>query len=423
MRHQLTAKRRRCPMLQADTEVRVAIKVGGEGLEINDLAAWAFEAKNAWTQQLLAEVLWQMQEQHVEAVLEGMRELACPGCGVIHSGAGTILRRGSRPRKVRTSNGPIRFRLRQLTCSACRKTWSPFPELLGLAPGQRILEEFTRRLVDWVTELSYAKTCRMGREWVGDAPSPKTLHREVQRCGAEVTLTEAGPLGTVMADGTKVPAGTRPRGEDLSVAFQLQGRATENGRTAVEKRVVGFSVGWGHWQETLATEGTPSLLVTDGEPGLRELARMYFPGVRHQLCEWHVPHTLGRMLGKDGMEIEARRRITGKVSGILARGGEAARSSYRKLTDSLSGYPSAHTLLCNAEPNILYTPPSAERTTSVMEREMREVNRRTDIGARWSVSGITNLVRLRVAKRHNPDDYARLWSPLRKPAFTTVSLC
>jgi len=410
-------------MLRADTEVRVAIKVGGEGLEINDLAAWAFEAKNEWAEQVLAQVLWQVQEQHVEAVLAEEMELACPGCGVIHSGAGAVLRRGSRPRKVRTSSGPIRFRLRQLTCSACRKTWSPFPELLGLAPGQRILEEFTRRLIDWVTELSYAKTCRMGREWVGDAPSPRTLHREVQRYGAEVTFTEASPLGTVVADGTKVPAGTRPRGEDLSVAFQIRGRLTENNRTAVDKRVVGFSVGWGHWQETLATEEDPELLVTDGETGVRELARWYFPKTRHQLCEWHVPYTLGRMLGKDGVEIDARRKITGKLSGILARGGGRARESYRKLADSLSSYARAQTLLTNAEPYILYSPPSAERTTSVMEREMREVNRRTDVGARWSVSGITNLVRLRLAKRHNPDDYERVWSPLRKPASTMAFSC
>lgn len=261
-------------MLRADTEVRTGIKVGGEGLQINDLAAWAFEARTEWTEQVLAQVLWQVQEQHVEAVCAGQVELACSGCGVMHSGPGGVLRRGSRPRKVRTSSGPIQFRLRQLTCSACRKTWSPFPELLGLTPGQRILEEFTRRLIDWVTEFSYAKPCRMGRAWAGDAPSPKTLHREVQRYGAKVTFTEEGPLGTVMADGTKVPAGTRPRGEELSVAFQLCGRSKENNRTAVHKRVVGFSVGWGHWQETLATEGEPELLVTDGETGVRELARM-----------------------------------------------------------------------------------------------------------------------------------------------------
>lgn len=410
-------------MLRADTEVRVAIKVGGEGLEINDLASWAFDARKEWTDQVLAQVLWQMQEAHVQAVLAGEKELACPGCGVMHSGPASVLRRGSRPRQVRTSSGRIRFRLRQLTCSACRKTWSPFPELLGLSPGQRILEELTHRLIDWVTELSYAKTCRLGREWMGDAPSPRTLHREVQRYGERLNFTEAGSLGTVVADGTKVPAGSRPRGEDLSVAFQLRGRSREHNRTVVDKRVVGFSVGWGHWQETLATEGDPDVLLTDGETGLRELAQLYFPRTRHQLCEWHVPYSLGRMLGKDGMEIEARRKITRKLSGILARGGRLARAAFRRLTDRLASYSSAHALLSNAEPYILYDPPSAERTTSIMEREMREVNRRTDVGARWSVNGITNLVRLRLAKRHNPDDYERLWSPLRKPASTTVSLC
>jgi hypothetical protein len=32
-----------------------------------------------------------------------------------------------------------------------------------------------------------------------------------------------------------------------------------------------------------------------------------------------------------------------------------------------------------------------------MEREMRELNRRTDVGARWSVPGIMNLTKLRLA--------------------------
>ncbi len=70
----------------------------------------------------------------------------------------------------------VRREPRQLTCSTCRRSQSPFPEPLGLSPEQRILEELPHRLIDWVTELSYEKTCRLGREWLGDAPSPRTLH-------------------------------------------------------------------------------------------------------------------------------------------------------------------------------------------------------------------------------------------------------
>jgi hypothetical protein len=109
----------------------------------------------------------------------------------------------------------------------------------------------------------------------------------------------------------KCRPGRGPEAEDLSVAFQLGDRATENGRTAVDKRVVGFSVGWGHWQETLAAEGDPELLVTDGETGVRELARLYFPGTRHQLCEWHVPYTLGRMLERTEWRSKRGKRSPG----------------------------------------------------------------------------------------------------------------
>lgn len=319
--------------------------------------------------------------------------------------------------------GRIEFGLRQVTCPDCQRTWCPFGERLGLRPRQRVLEELLRRLVDWVTELSYEKTTKIGGEWLGATVSPRTLHAEVQRRGEALEFTEASPLGTVVADGTKVPAGERLRGEDLSVAFQLQGRRTENGRPAVDKRVIGIGVGTGHWQETLATAGEPELVVTDGETGLRELVGWYFERTRHQLCEWHVAYSMAHMLGLDGMAVSERKKLSGKLNGIMGRGGAWARQQYRRIVESLDAYPRAQGLLERAEPFILYTPPSAERTTSVMEREMRELNRRTDVGARWSVSGITNLTKLRLAKRHNPDDYERIWSPLHNPAQIAVSTC
>lgn len=414
-------------MLPAELELRVGLKVRSEGLDINGLVRAVVEKGNEWSSHVVSEVLWRMQEEWLEGVLAGEHEIACSGCGVVATGPGTLLRRGSRPRKVRTSAGVIGFRLRQVTCPECRKTWSPFPELLGLAPRQRVLDELLHRLVDWVTELSYRKTTRIAGEWLGSTVSPRTLHAEVQRRGAEIVFTEEEPLGTVLADGTKVPAGEQTRGEDISVAFQLQGRRTKHGRPAVEKRVVGFSIGWGHWHETLATDHEPELLVTDGETGVGELAEWYFPEARHQRCEWHIPYSLGRNLGEDGMDVESRREKAKELGAILARGAqdsekaEKGKKAYRTFKDELSDYPTAWTLLDNAEPYVLYAPPSAERTTSVMEREMRELNRRTDVGARWSVGGIANLLRLRLAKRHNPDDYARLWSPLRAPALTLVS--
>lgn len=410
-------------MLRAETELRVGLKVGPEGVGINDLVAEVFERKDEFCGRIVAGLLWRIQEAWLEQVLVGEAELACPGCGVIECGTGSVLRRGRRRRRVRTSVGRLEFDLRQVTCRWCRKTWCAFTERLGLRPRQRVLDELLRRLVDWVTELSYAKTSRLGAEWLGSAVSPRRLHREVQERGAAVEFNEQGPLETLVADGTKVPAGEKARGEDVSLAFQIRGRKSRNGRPAVEKRVVGFGMGWGHWQETLATGSEPELLVTDGETGVAELAEWYFDGTRHQRCEWHLSYGLGHALGKDGLRVAERTPLAGELSGILARGGAKGRTQYRDFTERLRGYASAHSLLANAEPCILYSPPSSERTTSVMEREMREVNRRTDVGARWSVRGIANLLKLRLAKRHNPDDYERVWSPLQKTALNLVSSC
>ncbi len=52
---------------------------------------------------------------------------------------------------------------------------------------------------------------------------------------------------------------------------------------------------------------------------------------------------------------------------------------------------------------------------------MREVNRRVDNGARWSVPGVAHLLRLRLAQRCNPDDYERLWKPLQTVRWELVS--
>jgi hypothetical protein len=404
-------------MLPVEAEVRLAVMVRSEGMEVNDLAAWAFAETKELAAQIMADVLWQMQEQHLDAVLNGEREIVCIGCGVVGSGPKAVLRRGSRPRKVRTSSGPVRFRLRQVTCPDCSKTWSPFPELLGLEPGQRIAEEFARRLIDWVTELSYAKTCRLSREWLGDAPSPKTLHAHVQQRGEAVEFTEAEPLKVVLSDGTKVPAGDKPRGEDLTVAFQIQGRRKENGRPAVQKRVVGMGIGYGSWQEALATASEPELIVTDAETGVRELVADYYPDARHQLCEWHVPYTLAHTLGIEGMAVEERKELARELSGVLA---QRKRKAMLTFIDALDGYPKAQGFLRSVDPYVMYTPRSRQRTTSLAERQMREINRRTDVGARWTTKGVANLMRLRLAKRHNPDDYERLWKAPKSCDSTLV---
>lgn len=395
-----------------DGSARTSTNVESWSLSINELASSLPELGRLFASNEARQQLEAAQDEFVQAVLAGRAELACERCGVIHSGP-TILRRGSRARQLKTSTGSLRFSLRQLTCRDCRRTWSPFAGMLGLAPRQRVAQELLRKLVECVTELPYGKTCRQAAAWLGATLSPKTLHAYVQELGSRVRFTPAPPTAVVQADGTKVPAGRSERGMDVRFSFQILGRHEENGRTAVQKRIAGWGVGPGGWNKALPPGIATEVIVTDREKGLPELLAKRFPTLRHQHCEWHLGHTMNHLLYLDGVKVAERKPWKEALGKILwGRTITNRRERYEALCDQLPCYPKTHTMLVDARANVLFDVPSPERTTSVMEREMREINRRSDVGVRWSKRGIDNLLRLRAAKRINKDDFERVWDPM-----------
>jgi hypothetical protein len=53
-------------MLLAETKLRVEIKVGTEGLKINDLVCALFERRDELCGRVVADTLWQVQEEAFE---------------------------------------------------------------------------------------------------------------------------------------------------------------------------------------------------------------------------------------------------------------------------------------------------------------------------------------------------------------------
>lgn len=410
-------------MLVLETSIQRLTKIDSSSFSINDLAAALPRVSRSLGLEQARKVIDALQDQFVREVLDGVAEVVCERCGVVHRGGATLLRRGSRERRLRTSSGVLVFALRQLTCRDCRRTWSPFAGMLGLAPRQRVAEELQRKLVECVTDLPYGKTCRLGEAWLGASVSPRTLHRIVQERGSQVRFTPAEPVAVVEADGTKVPAGPGERGTEVRLSFQLLGRREEHGRTVVEKRIAGWGLGAGSWSAALPAGICTEVVVTDRETGLPELIAQRFPQIRHQHCEWHLGRSLGHLLYLDGVKAKERKPLTAELTRIVW--GEKTRdrrAAYERFCAKLAHRPQAHTLLSGARDNVLFEDPSPERTTSVMEREMREINRRSDVGVRWSERGIDNLLRLRAARRINKDDFERVWSPLRTTAIHVVPL-
>lgn len=398
-------------MLPVETELHLRLKVAGERLCFNDLADWGRRAGLQVGRQLLSELLWRTQVQHACRVTAGEAEVICPRCGVVHRGS-SVVRRGSRPRKVRTSSGLVSFRLVQLTCRDCGATWSPYPELLGLEPRCRVSEELVRQLFEGVLQLSYAKSCELAQNWLGSSISSRTLHRAVQQKAGEICFTEAPGLKTIVADGSLVRAGEKKRGEEYCVSFQIQNRGRAHGRPAVMKRVVGFGFGRRGWYDAFDTLTQPRLVVTDGEQGIRECVAARYPRARHQLCEWHIPYTLNLLMLMDGRRsgivssLTRRKRMLRELRRIIRNRDHKA---YGRFKRHLNPNSHARAYLEYAQPYIMYVRRSGVRTTSWAERQMRELNRRTDVGVRWSLTGVANMLKLRLAKSHNQDDYERIW--------------
>jgi hypothetical protein len=395
-------------MLPVETELHLQLKVAGERLCFNDLAEWGRQAAGKLGEQLISTVLWEVQVQHAERLRRGEADIACLRCGVLHCGGG-VVRRGSRPRKVRTSSGVVVFRLLQFTCRACGGTWSPYPGLLGLEPRCRVSEELLKQLFEGAVQLSYAKSTQLAKAWLGSTVSSRTLHRAVQERSPRIHFTEAPGLATIVADGSLVRAGEKKRGEDYCIAFQLRERRLISGRPHVEKRVIGFGFGRSGWDQAFSNVSQPKLVVTDGEQGLRQCVERYFPRARHQLCEWHVPYTLKFLLLMDGgIVLRRRKSMVARLRSIIQH---CDHEGYRRFTRRLKARSHARVLLEGAEPYIMYKRRSTVRTTSWAERQMRELNRRTDVGVRWSLNGVANMLKLRLATLHNRDDYERIWTP------------
>jgi len=410
-------------MLSLETRIQQVVKVKLETFRINDLVGGLPELGRSLALQVGAQLLDEVQAQLFASVQAEHLEIVCTGCGVVHYGGdGTLLRRGSRTRRLKTSSGVLTFELHQLTCRDCRRTWSPFADWLGLKPRQRVSEELERKLVEWVTELSYAKTCGIGAEWLGATLSPKTLHRFVQQRGSQVHFTPAPQCKVALADGTKVPAGTGERGCEIRFSLQILGRDELHGRARVLKRIAGWSVGAGAWSRAIPAGIATDAIVTDREQGLAELMKKAHPGVFHGTCEWHLGHTLEHMLLLDRVKNQERKQRVAELGRILWGPSLKRASAYPAFCDALQHCRNAHRMLRNVSAYVLAERRPSERTTSVIEREMREINRRSDVGARWSIPGIDHLLRLRHSKRINPDDFDRVWTTVQKPAFQLVPL-
>jgi hypothetical protein len=241
--------------------------------------------------------------------------------------------------------------------------------------------------------------------------SARSIRRDVlamapQRIGPD------GPCSVpvLLLDGTGERAGDSKGGVELHLAIGLVARRRRGRRVKVEARLLAATLDepWAKMDALLA-EVTPGLVVVDGEQALSDLAGRLWPDVPVQRCLFHLARAVGWLARyKDRVGGEVADALVADLEQLLTdayRDGDhdRARAAYTALIEharSVGAHKVAgHLAGAATEALCFLVHPDAGRLvfgdkgrpelgSGVLERVMRELNRRTDVGVRWSIDGL-----------------------------------
>ncbi len=353
----------------------------------------------------------------------------CPRCQERRS----FHRRGSKQRKISCSLGQLTFPLLQLGCKKCGHRFSPFPKMLGMKPRQRFADEFKQKLVGLVTNLSYAKTSKASQSFLNTTANPKTVHSWVQEIANNTALPHHRTSKAILLDGTGVPASKhretseKQRNNNLKLVIGLGQRSYKHRRPKQKKKILGLTVGQS-WPQTVkqACKVKTSMLITDGENSFDKVSDKYFKGVPKQRCLWHVPRTLGAYLKRySNLDKKDRTPILKKLKSVLYAKGKkpTVQREYTLFVKKMrhAGHLAEAAMLASATKEIFTYRVVKKKghkgiATSIIERQMREINRRSDVGVRWSNQGLENLLKLNILQREEPTYWSEIiWNTIPNP--------
>ena len=240
----------------------------------------------------------------------------------------------------------------------------------------------------------------------------------------------------VLLDGTGARAGDKTNGVGVNLAIGLTGRSGPAKRRRAHTHLLGLTVGedWSMMGAQLERLPAPALVVVDGETAITVLAQRLWPTTPIQRCWWHLPHGLRKALYVDDAHnrhnnpnwardrknelaelLREQIRVEHTVEEALADWDAFTAKIPAALTAAHAFLDAArpHAFTC-LDPNLrkaLACIGGPELATGVIERLMREINARTDIGGvRWTIPGLRDLLTVLTARilRHPT------WTEIRK---------
>lgn len=344
--------------------------------------------------------------------------IRCPRCGADRG----FRRRGHRRRTVLSRVGRLSLQLAMVGCG-CGHRFAPLLGALGIPRHARAAPGLRRRALELCTELPYRRAATQLAREAGAAPSPRSLQRMVRAAAALIALDRPrAPLRAIEAvliDATRVRAGPRKgrddRGRELKICIAVRPRGA--GR---RHELVGavLAQDWDALVPAVRSARRARIAVTDGDWGARSLVAAALPQLPHQVCTFHVRDSLDHRLWQDGLPFAARRALSRAIGDAIewARSPHDAEAAVGAALAMAERHRWRHAAkhLREVAPHLgswLALDPSGRltHTTSLLERTMRELNRRIDpVGVRWSLQGAWAMSSLVLARRFSHPRWTRL---------------
>ena len=425
-------------MLNKNIDILINLNLSQEKVSVNEIIDTVTKTLKRTTTEVIGSIINNIQENILNNYLGNrwnefqnkMVPWECPNC----LEKCDFVRRGKRSRKIHSSSGVIEFYLYRVTCKSCNSTFCPFGQFLGIEPRMRITKEFDEKILKIASNLSYSNASNSIEILLDEKISATTVRNKINTISK---LIKISPLQdnyeSILVDGTKVNASAAPRGIDVHLALAPTGTELINGRRCNAKQLIGLSV----------ANNTKSIkrqlkrvkcnnVISDGDIQYSNLLEQVYPTANHKRCLWHIPHTLKHFLYLEKIPVDERVVMASYLSKILKeKDFMKAQHLYIdfmywfkkvKMIDIYNYLYNAYNKIFvketewNSKNNIV--------VTSLVEREMREINRRTDIGCRWSKAGVENLLKIRLVQKYSSHDWEKYFPIIRKNNINiTATIC
>jgi transposase-like protein len=217
---------------------------------------------------------------------------------------------------------------------------------------------------------------------------------------------------------------------ELNIACAVMGRDPTGRRPKAHIELVGSTVArpWSALERAVRACRDVGIVVTDGDDRIDSMLDRAAPRLPRQHCTFHIHHNVWHRLWQDGIPMTKRdaviERLLNPVLNAKSRRAslEAMEKSIRLAYDNGWDHTARHlqrtgphlatwrAVRRGRRPSRMPGRLRPEHTTSVLERVMREVNRRVDPpGNRWVVDGVRAMTNLLLGRRFDHPAWKDLW--------------